>query len=130
MTTMTPVRAKANTCGAARAATKERIRYTVPAVDLCETDKAYVLAADVPGATHDGVDLRVEGDDLIIEVKADYTLAPGTECSSASLVYKREFALGRGLSRDDIQAELKHGVLTVTLPKVPERQPRQITVKH
>ncbi len=130
MTTTTLAKPGTNTCGTVPAETKERIQHAVPAVDLYETKKDYVLVADVPGATPENVDVRIEGEDLAIEVTVMHTPVPGIPGGATRVIYKREFALGRGLSREDIAATLKHGVLTVTLPKTPERQPRQIKVNH
>ena len=43
--------------------------------------------------------------------------------------YSRSFQLSSKVDQSKIAAELKDGVLTVKLPKAPESQPRQITVK-
>jgi HSP20 family protein len=43
--------------------------------------------------------------------------------------FSRSFTLPCAVNGDAISASLEHGVLTVTLPKAPESQPRQITVK-
>ena len=43
--------------------------------------------------------------------------------------FTRSFALPAKVDVEKVQAVLKHGVLTVTLPKAKEAQPRQISVK-
>jgi len=130
MTTTTAMKKNAPTCCREQSKEQNQVRRVTPAIDLYETAEAYVLAADVPGATADGVDLKVEGGNLILDVKANHAPAPGIRHGAGGRVYHREFSLGRGLSRDAIHAKLQDGVLTVTLPKCPERQSRKIAVEY
>ena len=43
--------------------------------------------------------------------------------------FDRAFSLPEGINEESIEAEFKNGILTVTLPKLPVKEPKKITVK-
>jgi len=107
----------------------------VPAVDVTETDKAYEIAAELPGMDEKNVEVKFANDVLTIkgqkqdekeETKKDYYMH---ERSFGS--FERSFAVPDGVDTDKIDATFKKGVLTVTLPKSAEAQKaaQKITVK-
>ena len=107
----------------------------VPAVDVTETDKAYEIAAELPGMDEKNVEVKFANDVLTIkgqkrdekeETKKDYYMR---ERSFGS--FERSFAVPDGVDTDKIDATFKKGVLTVTLPKSAEAQKaaQKITVK-
>jgi HSP20 family protein len=102
-----------------------------PAVDIWETADALALAADVPGVTRDKVELDLRDDTLTIraEVGADAYegLRPLYGEYNIGNFYRR-FSLGEVIDREKISADLKDGVLTVTLPKREKAKPRKIVV--
>jgi HSP20 family protein len=114
-----------------RELTRARDRYARPPVDIYENDDALVLLADLPGVPKDGLEISVDDSVLTIQAKADYTPA------GKDSIYRefelsgffRQFELGEEIDQGKISAELKHGVLKLTLPKVPEARPKQIEVK-
>jgi HSP20 family protein len=106
--------------------------YLVPLVDVFETEAGLTLLADLPGVTKDGLGLRVDGDNLVIEGRVG-TLGPenmqliyGEAQHSA---YRRQFILSRDLDRSRIDAKLTDGVLRLQIPKAEEAKPRRIEVK-
>ncbi|MBN1868861.1 Hsp20/alpha crystallin family protein [Candidatus Sumerlaeota bacterium] len=111
------------------APTREESRYLTPPVDIYETADALVVAADVPGAEKDTVSIRVDNGILTIEAKPSYQ-PRGTAYSEefALLNFYRQFQLPDAIDQDKIEAQYKHGVLTVTLPKAEAVKPRQIAV--
>jgi HSP20 family protein len=97
-----------------------------PAVDIVEKDNAYEVTADVPGFDEENIEVGLQNGFLFIkgerksekeEKKKDYHL---TEREFGS--FERRFTLPEGVDADKIEASLKKGVLTVTLPKKPEAQ--------
>lgn len=110
-------------------ATREGPHFT-PDVDIFETEKALMLVADVPGAVADGIELDLRDNVLrltspvrLVEsrwkpVYAEYQIGH----------YTREFRLGQMIDREKIAAQVKDGVLTLTLPKVEKAQPRKIQI--
>jgi len=110
--------------------TRDESRYLVPPVDIYETGKNLVVVADLPGVDKDGLSIRVEDDILTINGKPHDGLpgdAIGTEFEL--LDFYRQFRLGEEVDRQKITADLKHGVLTIVLPKVEKAQPREIDVR-
>ncbi|MFO7785112.1 MAG: Hsp20/alpha crystallin family protein [Thermodesulfobacteriota bacterium] len=103
-----------------------------PAVDIFETDKALTLVADMPGVKTE--DLSIDLHENILSFTGD-VIAPEKEGELdvyreyRTGRYVREFTLGELIDQDKIDAELKDGVLRLTLPKVEEAKPRKITVK-
>ena len=95
--------------------------WATPPVDVFENDEAFLVRADLPGVTSDGIDVRFEQDSLRIEAKRD-AAEP-----SWSYDFRRAFKLS-GIDQDRITAEMKDGVLSLTLPKAASARPRQIPV--
>ena len=106
-------------------------RYFVPAADIFETDEALTVIMEMPGVRKDNVTIDVEEDVLRIEGQIDFTgyqeLEPVyTEYNVGH--YARGFTLSGKIDRESISARLDDGVLTLTLPKAKEAQPRRIAV--
>lgn len=114
----------------AREETRSEERYVTPAVDIYETGEGLVVKADLPGVAKGGLDVRVENNLLTIRGKANH-MAPGEPIyREYGLVnFFRQFELNERVDRSKISAELKHGVLTLNLPKAEEAKPRKIDVK-
>ena len=102
--------------------------FVSPAVDIYETDGELVLVADVPGASKDSVDIKLE--DGVLEVTAHRSTPnekPVYEEFRPASFY-RAFNLSEDIDPEGIKAGLDSGVLTVTLPKTPKAQPRKIEI--
>jgi HSP20 family protein len=104
----------------------------IPPVDVIEDAAGITLRADLPGVSKEGLHLRLDADSLTIE--GELTLdAPQQMDSRYAEVrqqhYQRTFALSRDLDPDQAVAELKHGVLTLRIPKARHAQPRKIDIK-
>ena len=109
--------------------------FAVPAVDVTEDDKAYRIAAELPGMDEKDVEVAVSGDTLTIKGEKRQereTKEPNYYLSERSYgSFQRAFALPDGIDRDKIDASFAKGVLTVTLPKTAEvqQQAKKIEVK-
>jgi len=113
-----------------REETRSQERYITPPVDIYETTNGLVVTADLPGVAKEGLDVRVENNLLTIRGKAAHA-APGDPVyREYGLVnFFRQFELNEKVDQSKISAELKHGVLTLNLPKAEEAKPRKIEVK-
>ena len=106
--------------------------HVVPPVDIFEDDSGITLLADLPGVSRDRLGVRVDGDSLTIEGTAEVAGPRQMELvygEAQPPVYRREFSLSRELDASRIEAQLKDGVLRLTIPKAEEARPRRIEVR-
>jgi HSP20 family molecular chaperone IbpA len=104
-------------------------RYVTPPVDIYELPDGLVVMADVPGVTHEHLDIRVDNNVLTIRAQADHASVAEPTYREYQLVnYFRQFELSDKVDQDKISADLKHGVLTLNLPKAEEAKPRKIAL--
>src|SRR5512145_1692493 len=96
---------------------QEQQRYVVPPVDVFENESSITLLADLPGVPRDQLQLRVDGETLVLEATAvtggpqDMELVYGeAQCPA----YRRQFTLSRELDTGRIEAQLRDGVLRLT----------------
>jgi HSP20 family protein len=110
--------------------THHQERYVAPPVDIYETQEGLVILADLPGVAKEALAVRVEQHRLTIRGQARHGV-PGEAVSReyALVNFFRQFALSEHVDQRQITAELKSGVLTVTLPKAEAATPRQIVVQ-
>ena len=106
-------------------------RVFLPAVDIFETPQALVLVADMPGVKGDGVTLGLKENVLTIHGQVSPPPEKETLLSQEYALgdYYREFQVGELIDQDRIEASVKNGVLTLTLPKAEKAKPRRIEVK-
>jgi HSP20 family molecular chaperone IbpA len=106
-------------------------RTVLPAVDVFEDASGITLLADMPGVPREQLELKVEGDTLLIEGEVRAATPEGLEAVVAEVRvprYRRSFTLSRELDSTTIDAKLKDGVLTLRIPKQAHAQPRRIAV--
>jgi HSP20 family protein len=103
----------------------------VPAVDIFESPEALTLVADMPGVGPDSVTIDVHDNQLTL--RGMVTLEGEKERLLLQEYgvgdFFREFTLGRAIDQSKIEASMKNGVLTLTLPKAEAIRPRKISVK-
>jgi HSP20 family protein len=103
-----------------------------PAVDILEKDGNLVLRAELPGMTEKQIDLKVEGDTLILKGERKMESEDKKEnyhrIESFHGSFTRTFRLPETVDTHKISADYKDGILTVTLPQKPEVKPREIPV--
>lgn len=106
-----------------------------PRVDVRETEKAIVVQAELPGV--DEKDVEIEYADGVLTIRGEKKLEQREEAEEKGY-YLMERAYGAFLRRipmpveideNGIEAHFEKGVLTVTLPKKPEVQPRRIQIR-
>jgi HSP20 family protein len=104
----------------------------LPPVDVIEDATGITLYADLPGVPKDRLNLRVDGDTLLIEGEIVLALPQDMQASHAEVQrthYRRAFTLSRELDPDKVAADLNHGVLRLRIPKAEHAQPRRIEVQ-
>jgi HSP20 family protein len=104
----------------------------VPTFDLKETADAYVVKADLPGIKDENLEVHVSGNMLTIAgTREDEQREEGDRYYATERSYgrfSRSFSLPEGVDVDRVRANLETGVLTVTVPKRPEVQPKKISI--
>jgi HSP20 family molecular chaperone IbpA len=103
-----------------------------PPVDIYETVEGIVLRADMPGVSKERLDVKVEGNTLLVE--GQIGIAPQEEMAAVhaelrAAAYRRQFVLSNELETSRIEAGLQNGVLTIRIPKRAELRPRRIEVR-
>ena len=99
---------------------------------LRDDGDSYVFTAEVPGLTDKDVDISLSHNVLTVSGKRSSEAPDGYRAhrrERGTLQFKRSYALPKQVDPEKVTAALDNGVLTVTLEKTPEEQPRQIAVK-
>jgi HSP20 family protein len=103
-----------------------------PAVDLHETEDAYVVKADMPGLKKDDIDLEIAENVVTIKGRREDTKEEKKKnfhrVERFHGSFQRSFMIPGGFDHDGVAADFKDGVLTVTLPKPAENKPKRISV--
>src|SRR5438132_9574613 len=103
-----------------------------PPVDLYETSTEFVLTAELPGLARDQIEIQVE--DSRISIRGDRSGADNVSCEQFHRVerghgrFSRAFALPEAIDVNGVSADLKDGVLTITIPKAGSRGARRVDV--
>jgi HSP20 family protein len=105
-----------------------------PAIDVYETTDTYVVTAEVPGVSRDEIELAFGESRLTLRgqradrrVRTDGIHFHQVERSHGS--FTRTFEFGGRIDVERVTADLKDGVLTITLPKAPPEAARRIDVR-
>lgn len=115
----------------ANAPDTDQQRTALPSVDVFEDEGGITLLADMPGVAKDRLELKVDGDELLIDGALQLPTPAGMESSYAEMSathLRRRFTLSRELDASRIDASLKDGVLTLRIPKQAKAQPRRIPI--
>lgn len=105
-----------------------------PAVNISETDRAYVIKADLPEVRKEDVKLTVENNLLTIEGERRQQKKEENEkfhrVESVYGRFVRRFTLPDDAQEDKVEATFKDGALSVSIPKAASRssKARQISV--
>jgi HSP20 family protein len=115
----------------------ERVFNRLPAVDIRETKKAYILEAELPGFDEKNIEIRLDGGNLTIEAKK----AEEKNDNSAASVnesyliqerrissFSRSFRLPENAEIEGISASFRNGILSLEIAKKVEAQARLIPI--
>ena len=105
-------------------------RLRQPAVNTIETSEAYLLELALPGWQKDQVDLRVDGELLVVTGELEAADVNYRRREFGIAKFEKSFHLPDTVDVDAVNATLDHGILRIELPKVPEAQPvrKQIAI--
>jgi HSP20 family protein len=104
-----------------------------PAMDVSETEAAYEIQVDLPGLDPEHINVEVEGDLLTISGEIEATEEQEGERyhyrERRFGAFKRSLRLPETVDTDHIDAAFDNGVLHLSLPKLPETQPKRIRIE-
>ena len=106
-------------------------RYYVPYADIYETEEALCVVMEMPGVEKKDLNVALENDALRVDGQIDFSKYEGMEPVYTEYNvghYTRSFTLSNKIDQERISAQLDDGVLTLTLPKAKEAQPRRISI--
>ena len=104
-----------------------------PKVNVYEYEDKVGVIAEIPGLDKKHIDIEVE--DNVLTISGDKHGIP--EDNSAKVIrrelktssFKRSFTLGEELDGDDISANFKDGILSISIPKIAPTKPKVSKVK-
>ncbi|HET6182415.1 MAG TPA: Hsp20/alpha crystallin family protein [Acetobacteraceae bacterium] len=102
-----------------------------PLTDIVETDRGVFMMLEMPGVVPDAVEITLENRVLTIRGKVEPVRLGNLGLAYAEYGegdFERAFTLSEDFDPDRIEAEMRGGVLTLTLPRAPEAQPKRIAV--
>ena len=100
----------------------------VPAAEVLETDAAFQITVELPGAAKDSIDVKATDRSLVISAER---AQPESEREGEALVsefrygsWSRSFRFPKGIQRDELKASYRDGLLRITAPKAESNAPR------
>ena len=109
-----------------------RVFNHLPAVNVRETEKNYVLDMELPGYDEKDIEIHIDGSSLSISSKQD-TAAEEKEGTwllreRRLSTFNRSFKLPENANPEEVSAEFKNGILMMKIDKRPEAQKRSIRI--
>ncbi len=103
-------------------------------IDVSEDDKAYRVAASLPGVKKDDINIAVDKNEVSIsvEIKREETAKEGERLLHSERFYgkaARVFSVAQEIDEDQIQAKYTDGILTLTLPKKAPVAAKRVTIE-
>ena len=104
-----------------------------PSVDIAETDSGFEVRAELPGVKQDDVNVSVR--DNVLTLRGEKRQEETDEGKDYRRVerhygsFQRAFTLPPNVNSEAITANYRDGVLTLTVPKVEEAQPKEIPIE-
>lgn len=104
----------------------------VPAVDIVENDNALTVKVELPGV--EAKDVAVTIDNNVLTLKGERRIEKEVKNENyhrmerAYGTFARSFALPTFVDAENVKAEFRNGLLTVTVPKKPNAKTRAVEV--
>jgi len=107
-----------------------REEYVVPEVNIFETKDGYVVEAEMPGVSKEGLAVTLDGNEIAITGRRSIENITGQALlhERPTADYRRVFELDPAIDTSRISARMDQGVLTLALPKSERVKPRKIAV--
>jgi HSP20 family protein len=120
----------------------DRIFNHLPAVDVRETENAYLLEAELPGYDEKNIQVHLDNGNLTIESRQDEEKERGEKDADAkngaknaflirerrTNAFSRSFKLPENADPEQVSASFKNGILSMEIKKRTESQKRLIRI--
>ena len=111
-------------------AERTHIRTFTPRADIVAVESGYQVEVELPGVSSESLSVELEQGVLSLRGQTSGTAGESGENPRIEpIAYERSFRLSDAVEGERIKAELKNGLLTLTLPKAERALPRQIPVE-
>lgn len=97
-------------------------------IDVSETDRALRVRAELPGVDEKDIDITLDNDTLTIRGEKRFQQQSGDDKESYHFVersygvFQRTLKLPQSVSPDEVRADFRNGLLTITIPKSGQQQ--------
>jgi len=102
-----------------------------PRVNLYDAGESYLVKAEIPGVSQDDLQIQASQEALTVSGERKTQVPEGYSVhrqERAPLRFSRSLTFPNRVDADNIKAELKNGILSITVPKAPEVKPKAITI--
>lgn len=102
-----------------------------PRTNLYDSGDHFVVVAEVPGMTKDDIDVKIQGNYLELSGNRKKESPEGYKVhrtESPTATFTRSFTIPSDVDVEKVNASLKNGLLTLTLPKAEAAKPKQINI--
>lgn len=108
----------------------------MPSMDISETDREYVITAELPGLERKDVEVSLE--DNVLTIRGEKKMESPSDTKDKNVhvsersygVFYRALELPGNVDPASVQATMSKGVLKITVPKPAESEPKKIEVKE
>ena len=101
-------------------------KSTVPAVNIKESENAFILELAVPGMDKKDFKVELEDNRLVVSAKKESTKEEGKEEYSRKEFsyqsFERSFTLPKNINNKEIDGTYTNGILVITIPKLTEQK--------
>jgi HSP20 family protein len=108
-------------------------QYFIPAVDVIEKDKEFLITLDIPGVEQKDVNIELENNDLVISGKKETFMEEEQEDlyhSERSFgAFKRLITLPDNIKKESISANFKNGVVIINIEKEETKEAKKKVIK-
>ena len=107
--------------------------WSVPAIDMFQTDDEIVVKAALPGIKADEVQINITGEVLTLKGEVKHEEEKKEKAwhirEQRYGSFERSVVLPTDVIADKAKADFENGILTITLPKAEEVKPKVISIK-
>lgn len=104
-----------------------------PRVDISETEKGFIIKADIPGVKREDVKIHIE--DRVLNIRGESRQEKEDKSEKMHRIerfygsFSRSFTLPENVNVEKIDASFKDGLLTLVVPKIEAVKPKSVEVK-